>query len=268
MKMKIRNLAWITLAALICLAGEPALGSIGIDGALFIAEGAPGDPVYHEMNISIPETETPNDISVKLSGFGQSLAGIGYPLEPENNTSPYSATSFLEVNLTEFHLEPGSSQKVIMAGRIPDDVGAGGRYALIDVRGSPPGGPGIGISVGIAVPVLLTIKDTELIHTGEIVEVNETKTDLGVDVSVIFKNTGNHHFKAKANAILEDSTGKVVAEAVTHPSLNSIIPPNSKEFEMHLEPEAELEPGTYNMKVAVTLNDGTVLADEEKSIEV
>lgn len=264
--MKIRNLAWITLAALMCLAAMPALGSIGVDGALFIAEGNPGDPVYHEMNISIPETDPSNDISVKLSGFGQSLGGIGYALEPENDIIPYSATSFLEVNLTEFHLEPGSSQKVIMTGRIPEDVGDGGRYALIDIRGSPPGGPGIGIAVGIAVPILLTIKDTELIHIGEIIEVNETKNDLGVDVSVIFKNTENHHFKAKANAALEDSTGKVVAEAMTPPSLNSIIPPNSKKFELNLVPGAELEPGTYNLAVRVTLNDGTVLDSEEKSI--
>jgi hypothetical protein len=268
--MKIKKLAWIIIASLLCLTASPALCGTDIRGALFIAEGNPGDYVDHSMTIGIDDTDSPKNFSVQLMGFGQSLSGASSPLKPEEDISPYSARPFLEINLTEFHLDSGGSQTVNMTGRIPDDVGEGGRYAIVTISSLSPGGEGsVGISVGFEVPVLLTIDGTELIHTGEItdVEIDEIESSPGIKVSAIFKNTGNHHYKAKAGAVLQDKSGKVLAEASTPLSFSSIIPPNSREFKLSLEPGAELNPGAYNLNVTISLKDGTVLANKEIPFE-
>lgn len=269
--METRYLTCLLVAALLFLAAEPAMAGIGVNGALFKGVGNPGDSVYHEMIVSIGENDTPKNISVQVMGFGQTLGGVYSPLKPEDDTS-YSARPFLDVNLTEFHLESGGSQTVLMTGKIPGDVGVGGKYALVQIRTKSGGGEGIGISLGVDVPVLLTINDTELIYTGDITDLNyeidEIESGQEIDVSLIFKNTGNHHYKANVKAALEDKEGEVFAEVSIPLGFSSIIPPNSRESKMTLKPISELEPGTYFLRATVTSEAGAILASEEITLEI
>jgi hypothetical protein len=266
--MNVGNLAWV-IPFLLFMAAEPALAGVGVDGAMFVAEGDSGDNIYHPMILYTGEKDSSKNLTIQVMGFGQTPRGAYYPIEPEDDVSPYSARPFLEVNYNELHLEAGGSQEVLLTGSIPEGVGDGGRYALVSIRSIPTPKEGLAIAVGVDAPVLITINGSELIHTGEIIdiEIKEVETEPGIDVSVIFNNTGNHHYKAVAKASLEDNTGKIIAEASTH-SVGSILPLFSRIFYLSLTPSTELAAGTYSLKITILQEDDTILASEERPLEI
>jgi len=260
---------FIVLLSFLC-AITPISLALQVKGVVFKADVSPGEHIGHLITVSSDENSAPMDLVVELGGFGQTLGAGSVALGEEEDDSPYSARSFLEINPTSFHLEPGESQEVIVEGIVPNDVDSGGRYALVTFRSGPVASDGnVGIAVGANVPVFLTISGTDQMTTGEI-------TDLGMEEPVsanspraylIFKNTGNYHFKSLVKAELTDSYGDVIAEMTT-PLSSSLIPPNSRRFDVTFNPSTELEPGTYSVTATVEMEDGTVLDSEETEFEV
>lgn len=214
------------------------------------------------------------DLQVEIQDWGQSLDGSNQELE-EGAVACCSAKDFLRASPDRIHLESGGSQKILVEGDVPKDVGSGGRYALISVHSLASGDEALGSEgmVGVAVAinslVRLTIVGTELQRMGEI-------ADLGTDghsnaryqnISLIFKNTGNYHYKAQAEATLKDSEGNILASSQT-PLSSNIIPCASRIFEVLLVPEKDLLPGTYRIIAAVKQEDGGVLATKEMEIVI
>lgn len=249
---------------------KPALAGLGVSGSLYMDNVNPGQAIVHEITVETDPNDSPLDILVDVVGFGQTLDGSNSELKPEDDTSPYSARSFLKVTPTSFHLDPGNSQKVTLEGTIPQNIGDGGRYALVSIRSLPIGNGTVGISVGIDALVLLTIAETKMLKTGEIMgmELIGPISAKGQNVSLTFENTGNYHYKARAEAVLRDDKGEIIANSSTPLSFSSILPTMLRKFDISLRPKDKLSQGKYQMDALVSLEDGTVLANDTIDFKV
>lgn len=263
------------LPAAACLAGLtiflvlPLSSALGVDGATLVAMVTPGETIHHEMTVSLAESEAPMDLIANLSGMNQTLSGTYQAVNEENDTGPYTARPFLNISPTSFHLDPGGSQKVILEGTVPESIGDGGRYALVTLKSAPLGNKSVGVLTEIQVPVALTISGSNLIKTGEItgLKVDEPPLATMQNVSLTFKNTGNIHYKALAEADLKDRYGKVLANGTSR-SGSSINPESSRLLEIKLIPASRLDRGAYMVSAQAKLDDGTVLATREARFEI
>lgn len=255
---------------LIFLAFAPVSDGLRVSGAICTAEVVPGQHFTHNMTVDIGGSDPPQKIMAEVLGFGQTVTGSYMDLEADSDTSPYTARNFLKVTPASAQLEPGVSQVFMLEGEIPEDVGAGGRYAFVNIHGIPSheeGAGSISMVAAIGVPVLLTISGTELVKTCEITALSILGTQ-NIGVSVIFKNTGNYHYKALAEAVLKDEDGTIHANASTPHTGTSILPTCSRLFKLSLSPDSELQSGTYYVNATVSLEDGTILASKETAFDV
>ena len=260
--MKLIRYIMPALAAIILLAALPATAmamanpGLRVENAICVADVSPGDTITHKMTLSLVGTDSPMDLAVEVNDL-------------ENMKSTYSAKDFISVDKTSFHLEPGESQDVTATVHIPSDVGNGGRYAVITLRQKPTG-TGVSAVVAVNVRLYLTIKDSQLIHEGEITEVSAGEAVSGkpVDIFITFKNTGNHHFKFKGEVTVSDAQGEVLDTIYTALSPSSVIPSMSSKLKANFIPEKELPLGNYFIKAKVMLEDGTILGEAEGSFEV
>ncbi len=178
----------------------PTSFGLGVEGVIFEAEAAPGQHVEHEITVSLRNNEDPMDLQVDIQDWGQTLEGSNQEIE-EGAVADYSAKGFLKASPSGFRLEPGESQRVLVEGDIPEDVGPGGRYALISVHslplvGADEGSEGnVGVAVAINALVRLTVSGTEPSRKGEITDMRtEDPSNERQNISLTFKNTGNYHF--------------------------------------------------------------------------
>jgi len=258
--MKLVRYILPALVAIILLAAWPATAvanpGLRVENAICVADVSPGDTISHKMTVSLVETDSPMDLAVEVNDI-------------DNVKSTYSARDFVTVDKTSFHLEPGESQDVTATVHIPSDVGDGGRYAVINLK-QKPSGTGVAPVVAVNVRLYLTIKDSQLIHEGEITEVSAGEAISGkpVDMFITFKNTGNHHFKFKGEVTVSDAQGEVLDTIYTALSPASVIPSLSGELRANFIPEKELPLGVYSIKSKVMLEDGTLLDEAEGSFEV
>ena len=118
----------ILLASMIIISSivTAPVSGFSVSGAIFEAEVAPGQSISHNMTVSIDESDPPMNLLAEVVGFGQTLDGGNIELSPMADTSPCSARSFLSVDPTSFHLDPGESQNVLLDGIVPFDIGSGG----------------------------------------------------------------------------------------------------------------------------------------------
>jgi hypothetical protein len=108
-------------------------------------------------------------------------------LNPFNNNFPFS---YITLDKNSAHLEPGAKQELTATIRIPQNVGDGGRYAIINIQTKPIGQGGVGISSAVNVPVYLTIKNTKIRYSGEISDISTGEITNGkpVDIFLTFHN--------------------------------------------------------------------------------
>jgi len=238
--------------------------SLTFAGSLLKKEVVPGEDIYHEITVRLSGDEFPMEAVGGLYGHGMGLDGARIPREDTDEMKPYSAVGFLKLTPERAQIEVGKPAVFVLEGKVPEDVGSGGRYALVEIHTPPQGEGQVGVALATIAPIMLTISGTELVETGEI-------TDLTVsadEVLVIFKNTGNHHFRASAEATLLNDQGEIIASTEAPLTYNSLIPTTSWLFEMSFDLEEDLAPGTYTVEATVTHEDGTVLDTEETTFEV
>jgi hypothetical protein len=263
------------LLAAITIVSGPASG-LHISGSIWQEDVTPGEKAIKEINISIDSKDKPTNFTIEVVGMEQTLEGLNIPASEENNTAPYNAMPLLTVSPMSFHLEPGGSQLVIAKADIPNNVGSGTRYAIIAVKtknavlpNSKKGESNVGVSIGSNIPVILSIADSEMEETGEITDIKKEEISAKQqNISVILKNTGNTHYKAKAIAELISTKGNIMAQAETPVSFSSIVPTFSRLFEISLTASSKLDSGTYNLTVTIEKKDGTVLDKKETTIKV
>jgi hypothetical protein len=250
----------VTILLFLCIAPSFALD---LSGAKYMGSIAPGGTDTQVMTLSIGANEIATDLSVEVAGFGQTLSGSYSPLDPANDASPYSARSFITLDNSTIHLEPGTEQTVTATINLPKDVGPGGRYAIIYIHSIPK--INTNINIAILVPVLVTVSGTTPTETGSIVQIDTGKVIVGqpIIITTTFKNTGNYHYYSAINKVsVSDSNGAFVANTSSTPMAYAIIPGNTVQFVT--EPDVKnLQPGTYTVDSKVLL-DGQVL-DENKT---
>lgn len=244
---------------------SPASASIGIAGSILQEDVRPGQSIEHVITILLNKSDQPMDMTVEVGGFGDDLGGGHKLLKADQDNGPCSARPFLKISPDHIHLNPGTSQNIILEGTVPEDVGDGSRFALVNIRSLPVGkNKTVGIEVAFNVPVVLNIIDSKFIKTGEITDLNVS----GSDISVIFKNTGNTNYMAKAIAILRDNDGAILSNTSSSLTFSSIIPTASRRFRLSLKPETKLKPGNYILDASVALTNGTILATRESQVEI
>jgi len=265
-------LATVAVMSALALLAVPVSANPGlrVSGAICKGEIVPGNNYTHTMTISTRDTDPAMDIQVDVRGLGQSLEGACQALEAPEDTSPYSARSFITLDKSSFHLEPGDSQEVVATIQIPGNATAGGRYAVIYVHTQPTGGGQVGIISAINVPVYLTIKDSQLIYEGKIIEIPTTEAVSGepVEILTMFQNTGNHDFKVKGEVTIKDAQGQILETISIPVTTSAVVPGITRQLKVTFIPQGELPLGNYSVQSRVMLEDGTLLDEASGSFEV
>jgi hypothetical protein len=187
-----------------------------VNGAIFQAEVAPGETYTHTMSVTTASDAPPLDVLVEAKGYGQALDGTILELESAEDTSRYSARSYITgIDKPSFRLEPGETQQVTATISVPVDLGDGTKYAILHVHTEPHGEGNVGVIVAADVPVVLTPRGTQQSLTGAITGLTVQNVEPGkpLTISTIFKNTGNHHYKAQNYVEITDSGGSVITSA-------------------------------------------------------
>lgn len=235
---------------------------MSVSGALISTDVTPGETFTHTITISLGDSGQAMDMSVQVYGMGQSSDGTYQLLDADHDISQYSARTFITVDKSSFHLDPGSSESVTATIQVPQNVGVGGRFAIIYFRSQPlAGSQGVGIVSAINATVFLTVKGSQLNQTGTITGVTTGTITNGqpVDVITTFQNTGNTYFKVEGSVTITSDQG-VILDTIPAPLTDSsIIPGMSRNIEAVFTPSSGLPPGTYNISSKIMLSDGTVL---------
>jgi hypothetical protein len=272
-KLPLKLLRLLTLAVIVLafLAASPVSAAdrgLTVQGAILKADVSPGQNLTHKMTVSIGTEDPATEITVRLGGYGQALNGASELLETAGNTD-FSARDFITLDKESFHLEPGGSEVVTATIQVPLDVGSGGRYALINIKTGATGGGGVGTISAVNVPIVLTVKDTQLLRQGEITALNvEVAEGQTLNIDTIFHNTGNYHFRIQGNITISKFQGKTLKTIPVPLTSSSIIPEMSLRLNAKYEPEAVLAKGIYIVKSQVMAEDGTVLAEERAAFQV
>lgn len=269
-----KGLLLIALCVILCfLVVSPVFAfpglSVGhIRGKGLSPEVSPGESYFQTLTARIDESDTATDVLIEVLGYGEDIIDGVKPLSPEDDTSPFSARIFIKPDSITLHVEPGETATADVVVTIPPDVGDGGRYAILRFSTAPTGEGMVGIVSVINLPMKFTIKDSQLIHTSEIIEVNTGEAVSGQPVGIFtsLKNTGNHHFKIEGQIEIRDAGGELID--TLHTTASSPIPEGTKKIKTTFIPKSELPLGVYSIKSRIMLEDGTLLDEVEGSFEV
>jgi hypothetical protein len=205
---------------------------------------------------------------VEVFGFGQNMDQGYTPLTSKDDVSPYSARSFITLDNSSLHLEPGVAQSVNAKITIPVNSGPGGRYALIYIHALP--GKGKSFTTAIMVPVMVTISGSTPTEIGSITNLSVSDVTIGQPISVTttFNNNGNYHYYHTMNIVtISDANGNHVGNFSTQPSVYAIIPGSTVQY--IATPELQNIPvGTYTADSKVLLEDGKVLDEKNTTFAV
>ena len=211
------------------------------------------------------------DMEANVWGWTQSLKDELVLIDPAKDQSPFTAAPFLKVSLERFHVEPGVLQEVLLEGDVPQDAGPGALLAVVQIKTLPVGNGTISVASAVNVPVKLILKNGNLTKTGEIADFDATGSgssgDGGIKVSFILKNTGNTNYYPIVKASLKDEAGNILANKSIESS-NTLLPTFSRQFNITIEIEKRLKPGTYYVNATAGLEDGILLDGKEVEFKI
>jgi hypothetical protein len=259
----------LVAALSLALTAAPALG-LTVSNAAMVGNVNPGQTYTHTMTVSIDSGDAATDVSVDVAGVQQSASGGFQLVDASHDTSQYSARQFVTFDKTAFHLEPGGSEDVTATVMVPQDVGDGGRYAMIHIVTTPVATGGVGMASAVDVPVYLTVNNSPLIHKGEITGVASGEITSGQPINIWtdFESTGNHHFKVKGEVTVTNDRGQTLGIITTPVTSTSILPGMVRKLEASFIPGVVLAVGTYTVSSKVMLEDGTLLDQSSTTFEV
>ena len=248
----------------------PAMAAMTLSGVKYMADVTPGATVTFPMTLSSADADAAEDYEVTVIGFGNSPNGNYLGIDPAQDTGPYTARPFITLDKTAVHIPPGGKEVITATMQVPSG-GAGGLYALINIRPKPVAATGAGSSFTTAmnVPIMITLKGTQLTETGTIesVSISDAMQGKSLEVTTVFTSSGNHHYYGAKNEIaVTDSTGKEVVRTATAPSVTAIVPGGKVNFRQQIT--AALSPGTYTVDSNVFDSKGTVLDTKTVSFTV
>lgn len=246
----------------------PIINAFGITGAIISQEVSPGQQLDREIIVGNGENDSTQSMTAEVFGYATNIRGANIALQPEDDVGPYTARPFLSIEPENFTLKPGEQKILHLRGTVPDDVRSGGLYASVVILPAPKAVTknNVNVITGIMSLVMLTIKDSDLVKTGEIENISVLNQEDGVAVEFVFKNNGNVEYKPKVTVNLIDDKGKVLL--TEGPVEDRILPTCSRLFNFKITPATKLDPGDYNIKIDATLEDGSVLDNAEAAFKI
>jgi hypothetical protein len=88
------------------------------------------------------------------------------------------------------------------------------------------------------------------------------------NMSFIFKNTGNHHYRIQSDVVVTDKDGNIVANATKSNPGAPIIPEATRLIKFNIKPQSPLKPGDYSANVTVKEENGSLLATKETKFKL
>lgn len=230
----------------------------------------PGESFSRTTTIHIDPDDPAMNFSVEVYGITQGLDGYVQINNIAEDDYAYTAKPFINASPSHFRLEPGSSQDIVISGTIPSDIKGAGRYAMVFAKSNPMGNGSIGICLATIIPVVVTVLDQKITYSGEIRDLSIERPIKAryENISFIFTNTGNYHYKVKVESILRDKNSTTLANTSEPLSIFDVKPLFSVRLETSLIPRAELKPGDYSVDAKVIAEDGTVLASKEVKFHI
>jgi hypothetical protein len=251
------------LLMLLALSAIVPVSGLKVDNSIIRINVTPGEHIVQEMIVSLSEGESAVGGQADLMGFGTNINGNVAPLTAEDDKSPYSAREFFNVSPSSFFLEPGKPVSVVLEGDIPEDVGSGGRYALVHIHTLPQGNGSVGFVTAIIVPIYLTINGTDIITNGEITSMEVSQDGV---LSGSFMNTGNCYYRLSVEALIKDKDGNVAKNVTSTEGVS--VPSVPFNFKISLNKDSDLVSGQYQVEIKVVRKDGTVMDSSEATLEV
>jgi hypothetical protein len=251
------------------LAAAPSMAALNLAGTKFMEDVAPGQTVSFPMILSTASSDSPADLEISVLGFGNGPDGRYQGLDPAQDTTPYSARSYITLDKYAVQIAPGGKETVTATIAVPANAGSGGRYALINIHTKPLGGGAVALVTAINVPIMITLKGAPVTETGTIESVNVGEIIQGkpLTVTTAFTNSGNHHYYGIKNEVtVSDSSGRVLAQGVTSPLATAVVPGGKPNFVNVLN--TNLDPGTYTVVSRVINNAGTEITTKSASFTV
>lgn len=276
----VRRLSLLAAAfLLVCtqlLLASPALanpGELHIDGGIIQREVRAGESFEHTFTVQSNPTDPDLEMTAEAAGFGQAPDGSYLALSVAEDANPRSARAFItSIDKPSFTLKPGPSgvQKINVSIKVPQNVTAGGYYAIIYIHSQPAGEGQVGVILAANIPVVLTVKGTGQANKGEITELKSGEVLSGqpIKINTVLKNTGNYHYKASNHVIITDGDGNQVTEASVPLTGASIIPGYTYRFEASLAVAGALEVGEYQIASEVISEDGTVIDSQKTALNI
>jgi hypothetical protein len=265
---RFQTIAQVLLVILFLFLCIASVSAISVSGSKYSGSILPGGTDTHRIIVTIGPGETPTDVKVDVFGFGQTPDKTYTPLDPANDVSGYSARSFITIDNSSVHVEPGTGMIVNAKISIPKNAGPGGRYALIYVQALP--GKGKSITTAVLIPVMITVSGTTPAESGSITDLSVNDVTIGQPITIMttLKNTGNYHYYHTVNTVtVSDGNGKIIGNVSNEPSSYAIIPGNTVQYSATPEIR-DLPLGTYTVTSSVLLEDGRVLDEKSEKFEV
>ncbi len=229
---------------------------------------SPGETYEQTLTANMGASTTATDVLIEVMGYGETAKTGVVALPAGRDPGEHSARSFIAPLSTVVHVAPGETAKAKITVMVPPDVGDGGRYATLRFSTAPSGQGAVGIVSAVVLTMRFTIKDSNLVHTGRIIETGSGPIISGkpVVLTAVYRNTGNHHYQIDGRVDIVDSRNTVVASIPV--SSASPIPDGTRRLEAVFSPVGALELGTYYSKWILTVNDGTPLDESTGQFEV
>lgn len=256
-------------------AQQPGGGGLQVSNALIDLKVKPGQEYVHQMVVGSGMEAQPLEITIEARGFGETTEGAFVPLKAEEDTSPYSARSFItKISRTAFNLKPGESVPVEVTLSIPQDLGRDTRYAMVYIYSQPVQvEQGVANVVAFSVPVVITPEDALIDTGGEIsaVVVDPVENGKPISIKAQVRNTGNRHYKVTGTTRILSPEGKALVEIPLPLTGTSVIPTYTRELEASyaaMDLQNFLQPGSYIAEVEVKREDGSLVGRKQTNFEI
>jgi hypothetical protein len=196
-------------------------------------------------------------VDIEIDGLGETKMGATEIVPPQNDTTPYSARSWISIDAS--HFEPVTNKILNVTVKVPSDTPAGERYAAIYLYGKP---DSYSMSTsGILIPVIITVNADSFVSNpvGELndLQIPNAYSGKAIDIFTTFNNTGNCRITGAVNKVtITDNAQNMKWQKETPVVAPSILPLYPRTIISTYN--AGLTTGDYTVTSLITLATGSV----------
>ena len=219
----------------------------------------PGQSKTSVVSVVNESSSVPADLEVEVVGLGQGTDGSTIALAASQDTSPYSARTFTNIDTTSMDLQPNASQNINVNVSVPANINTGEYYAGIYIYTQASNQGNVGQILASIVPIILTVPGFTLVNTGKITQATATQATTGqtIEIDTTLENTGNCRISEATDTItLNGSNNNQISQYTVQLSAPSILPTFSRTLKAYFSSQSV---GNYSATSVITTNNGTQL---------